>query len=199
MRLGWTAAAWGKDGDRSAFRLCSSAALGMFISPRLPPAHRARETIEMMTLAIGMLVTFAALVLGLITASVKTGYDDAVHYRQEYALQLTELDRCLRNYGSGADAAGCCACAASGHAAAERGNSFDECGSSHCRPQGSKPLRTMLWNDLNYSRDYDWRNGAQPSFCAATILRTECPLWVISRHLTKSGQRSALRPESGHR
>ena len=59
----------------------------------------------MMTLTIGMLVTFAALVLGLITASVKAGYDDAVHYRQEYALQLTELDRCLRNYGSGADAA----------------------------------------------------------------------------------------------
>ena len=59
----------------------------------------------MMTLTIGMLVTFAALVLGLITASVKTGYDDAVHDRQEYALQLTELDRCLRNYGPGADAA----------------------------------------------------------------------------------------------
>jgi hypothetical protein len=85
--------------------LCSSAGLGMFISPRLPPAHRARETVEMMTLAIGMLVTFAALVLGLITASVKREYDDAVHYRQEYALLLTQLDRCLRNYGPGADAA----------------------------------------------------------------------------------------------
>jgi uncharacterized membrane protein YagU involved in acid resistance len=46
----------------------------------------------MMTLTIGMLVTFAALVLGLITASVKAGCDDAVHYRQEYALQLTELE-----------------------------------------------------------------------------------------------------------
>ena len=85
--------------------LCCSAGLGMFISPRLPPAHRARETIEMMTLTIGMLVTFAALVLGLITASVKSAYDDAMHYRQEYALQLTQLDRCLRNYGAGADAA----------------------------------------------------------------------------------------------
>ena len=85
--------------------LCSSAGLGMFIRPRLPAAHRARETVEMMTLTIGMLVTFAALVLGLITASVKTGYDEAVHSRQQYALQLTELDRCLRNYGPGADAA----------------------------------------------------------------------------------------------
>jgi hypothetical protein len=40
-----------------------------------------------------------------ITASVKSAYDDAVHYRQEYALQLIELDRCLRNCGAGADAA----------------------------------------------------------------------------------------------
>jgi hypothetical protein len=88
-----------------AVLLCSSAALGMFISPRLPPEHRARETAEMMTLVIGILVTFGALVLGLITASVKKEYDDVVHYRQEYALLLTQLDRCLRNYGPEADAA----------------------------------------------------------------------------------------------
>jgi hypothetical protein len=25
--------------------------------------------------------------------------------------------------------------------------------SSHCRPQGSEPVRTMLWNDRNYSRN----------------------------------------------
>src|SRR5262252_4410860 len=111
MRLGWTAAARGKtvidllSALLIVILLCSSAGLGMFISPRLPPAHRARETVEMMTLVIGILVTFAALVLGLITASVKKEYDDAVHYRQEYALQLTQLDRCLRNYGPGADAA----------------------------------------------------------------------------------------------
>ena len=85
--------------------LCFSAGLGMFISPRLPPAHRGHETVEMMTLATGMLVTFAALVLGLITASVKAGYDEAVRNRQHYALQLTELDQCLRNYGPGADTA----------------------------------------------------------------------------------------------
>src|SRR6516165_3547058 len=28
----------------------------------------------------------------------------------------------------------------------------------------------------------DRRNGVRPSFCVATILRTECPLWVKSRH-----------------
>src|SRR6516162_4659559 len=101
MRLGWTVAAKtaiSRISQTRSYRgktvidllsallivvlLCSSAGLGMFIGPRLPPAHRARETVEIMTLAIGMLVTFAALVLGLITASVKAGYDDAVHYRQ---------------------------------------------------------------------------------------------------------------------
>ena len=82
-----------------------SAALGMFVSQRLPASHRGRETVEMMALVIGMLVTFAALVLGLLTASVKSGYDDAVHNREEYALQLTQLDQCLRDYGPRADAA----------------------------------------------------------------------------------------------
>ena len=124
MRLGWIAAAktsssrisqtWSYRGRRvidllSALLimvlLCSSAGLGMFIRPRLPPPHRARETVEMMTLVIGLLVTFASLVLGLVTASVKKEYDDTVHYRQEYALLLAQLDRCLRNYGPEADAA----------------------------------------------------------------------------------------------
>src|SRR5262249_16859166 len=29
---------------------------------------------------------------------------------------------------------------------------------------------------------YEQRNGVRPSFCVATILRTECPLWVKSGH-----------------
>jgi hypothetical protein len=85
--------------------LCASAGLGCYIRPRLPATHRTRETVETMHLLIGMLVTFAALVLGLLTASVKSTYDDASHDRQDYALQLTQLDRCLRNYGPGGDAA----------------------------------------------------------------------------------------------
>ena len=42
-----------------------SAALWMFVSQRLPASHKGRETVELMALVIGMLVTFAALVLGL--------------------------------------------------------------------------------------------------------------------------------------
>jgi len=79
--------------------LCLSASLGRFIHPRLPETYRTRETIETMQLVIGMLVTFAALVLSLLTASVKTSYDHAARDRHAYALQLTQLDRCLRDYG----------------------------------------------------------------------------------------------------
>ncbi len=46
-----------------------------------------------------MLVTFAALVLGLLTASVKTTYDTAARDRHTYALQLILLDHCMRDYG----------------------------------------------------------------------------------------------------
>ena len=77
--------------------------LGRFVRPRLPEAHRAHETVEIMQTLVGMLVTLAALVLGLLTASVRTGYDGARHDRQQYALQIGSLDRCLRDYGPEAD------------------------------------------------------------------------------------------------
>src|ERR1700722_5098722 len=85
--------------------LCASAALGMFVRPRLPEQHRSRETTELMQITIGLLVTFAALVLGLLTASVKQRYDHAAQDRQGYALELTLMDQCLRDYGPGTEAA----------------------------------------------------------------------------------------------
>ncbi len=85
--------------------LCVSSGLGMFVRPRLPERHRTRETIELMQLTISFLVTFAALVLGLLTASVKQDFDRSDRDRQHYALQLTLLDTCLRDYGPEADGA----------------------------------------------------------------------------------------------
>lgn len=79
--------------------LCASAALGIYVRSHLPERHRTRETIELMQITIGLLVTFAALVLGLLTASVKQRYDGAAQDRQQYALNLTMLDQCLRDYG----------------------------------------------------------------------------------------------------
>jgi hypothetical protein len=80
--------------------LCTSAWCGRLLHQRLPETYRTRETIETMQLVIGMLVTFAALVLGLLTASVKTSYDNAARDRHAYALRLTQLDTCLRDYGT---------------------------------------------------------------------------------------------------
>ena len=85
--------------------LCASAGFGIFVRPRLPAPQRDHDTVQMMMLVTGMLVSFSVLVLGLLTASIKTAYDNAGHHRQEYALQLTRLDLCLRDYGAGAVAA----------------------------------------------------------------------------------------------
>src|SRR5262249_1975830 len=65
---------------------------------------------------------------------------------------------------------------------AQSSNSFNEGASSHCRPQGLGPVRTMLWSAAITAGIYTRRNGVSPSFCAATILRIECPLWVITGH-----------------
>src|SRR6516165_7994555 len=77
-------------------------------------------------------------------------------------------------------------------------NCFNEGASSHCRPQGSGPVRTMLWTDAITAGIYPGRNGVRPLFCAATILTTECPLCAKSRH-TLTLERSLVLPNIGHR
>jgi hypothetical protein len=85
--------------------LCASAAVGMAVARALPERHRGRDTFDLMSLVIGMMVTFSALILSLVMASVKTGFDAAAHDRQHDALVLTELDLCLRDLGPLANAA----------------------------------------------------------------------------------------------
>src|SRR6185437_13838994 len=79
--------------------LCASAGVGFFIHPRLPERHRSAQSLALLQLAIGLLVTFAAIVLGLLTTSVKSGFDDAYNARADDAGKLAALDRCLRDYG----------------------------------------------------------------------------------------------------
>src|SRR3954453_58580 len=79
--------------------LIGSAMLGIYVRPRLPERHRSRETTELMQVTINLLVTFAALVLGLLTASVKQSFDRMAHDREAYSLQLSILDACLRDVG----------------------------------------------------------------------------------------------------
>jgi len=79
--------------------LLAAAAVGYFVRSRLPERHRARDSIELVQLTISLLVTFTAIVLGLLTTSVKAGFDAAYNARGTYAAQLAQLDECLRQYG----------------------------------------------------------------------------------------------------
>ena len=79
--------------------LCASAAVGFFANSRLQEKHKSRDSIELVQLAITLLVTFTAIVLGLLTTSVKSGFDAAYNARGAYAGQLAQIDRCLRDYG----------------------------------------------------------------------------------------------------
>jgi hypothetical protein len=79
--------------------LCVSAAIGFFVHSRLPEQHRSAQSIGLVQLVIGLLVTFIAIVLGLLTTSVKAGFDTAYSARGHYAGELAQMDRCLRDYG----------------------------------------------------------------------------------------------------
>jgi hypothetical protein len=81
--------------------MCASAAAGFFVHTRLPEEHRSAQSVALLQIAITLLVTFTAIVLGLLTNSVKQGFDAAYAARGDDAAQLAELDRCLRDYGPG--------------------------------------------------------------------------------------------------
>lgn len=85
--------------------LMVSAAFGMFVKAHLAERHRSRETIELVSLVVTMLVTFAALVMGLLTYAVKGGFDRDNADMAAVAAQIVQLDQSLRNYGPGAMAA----------------------------------------------------------------------------------------------
>src|SRR5471032_2256548 len=84
--------------------LLAATGLGVFVRPLLPEEHKAHETVQLLKLVVGMLVTFAALVLGLLTASSKTVFDTTTTDIRTYAAELIQLDNSLREYGPEADA-----------------------------------------------------------------------------------------------
>src|SRR5579864_650854 len=85
--------------------LLASTAVGAIVRPLLPEEHKAQETVQLIQLLVGMLVTFAALVLGLLTASAKTNFDTTSTDVRSYATSLIELDRVMRDYGADLDPA----------------------------------------------------------------------------------------------
>jgi hypothetical protein len=83
--------------------LLAGTGVGFFGKPYLPEEHRKHETMQLIQLVITMLVTFAALVLGLLTASAKNSFDTVGNDFRSYASQLIQLDQSLRQYGPDAD------------------------------------------------------------------------------------------------
>lgn len=85
--------------------LLGGTGIGFFGKPYLPEEHRRHETMQLIQLVMTMLVTFAALVLGLLTASAKNSFDTVGNDFRSYAAELIQLDTALRQYGHDADEA----------------------------------------------------------------------------------------------
>jgi hypothetical protein len=85
--------------------LVGSSALGLIVQPYLSEHHRSRETMELVRLVVAMLVTFTALVLGMLTTSVKSSFDKADSGMKGFAAELIQLDESLRQYGGEAASA----------------------------------------------------------------------------------------------
>jgi hypothetical protein len=65
----------------------------------LSDRHRTRDSIESVRLVITMLVTFSALVLGLLTSSAKSRFDGEADALSSYSVSLIELDQRMRQFG----------------------------------------------------------------------------------------------------
>ena len=85
--------------------LLASAALGLFVRPLLSERHASRETFDLVRLVSTMLLTFAAIVLGLLTTSAKGSFDQIGTDLRGLGTEMIELDRLLREYGGEADPA----------------------------------------------------------------------------------------------
>ena len=85
--------------------LVASSALGLIVQPYLSEHHRSRDTMELIRLVVAMLVTFTALVLGMLTTSVKSSFDKADSGMKGFAAELIQLDESLRQYGGEAASA----------------------------------------------------------------------------------------------
>ncbi|HLY47007.1 MAG TPA: hypothetical protein VKQ73_15600 [Stellaceae bacterium] len=80
--------------------LLGSSVLGLIVQPYLSDRHRSRETMDLVRLVVAMLVTFTALVLGMLTTSGKSSFDKIDSGMKSFAAALIQLDQSLRQYGS---------------------------------------------------------------------------------------------------
>jgi hypothetical protein len=83
-----------------AFGLMFSAALlGIQLRRILPEEHFKEDTKDTVKVAIGLVATMTALILGLVTASAKSGFDAVDTAVRHTAADVLSLDRTLARYG----------------------------------------------------------------------------------------------------
>ena len=75
------------------------AALAHTVLPHLPETHRSADTRDMVRLVSSFIVTFAALVLGLIIASVNTAFFNSGNDMNALAGSVRQTGDCLATYG----------------------------------------------------------------------------------------------------
>jgi hypothetical protein len=76
-----------------------SALLGLSLRALLPEHHLSSESKDVVKLAMGLIATMAALVLGLLTASAKSSFDVQNAETVHSAADIIRLDRALARYG----------------------------------------------------------------------------------------------------
>jgi hypothetical protein len=77
----------------------AAALLGILLRAVLPEHHLSDDTKDSVKLAMGLVATMAALILGLLVASAKDSYDKESNGVTEMAAKIVFLDRMLANYG----------------------------------------------------------------------------------------------------
>src|SRR5215468_9325793 len=75
---------------------------GRALSARLPQHLWSKGTEDTVKLALGLVATMAAVLLGLLVSSSKDSYDQQKHELIEVAAKIAVIDRLLAFYGDGA-------------------------------------------------------------------------------------------------
>ena len=75
------------------------AVLASLLRVRLPPAHLEKDTQDVVRLGMGLVATMTALLLGLVTASAKSIFDENSATVRTAAVSFLTLDRDLARYG----------------------------------------------------------------------------------------------------
>jgi len=77
----------------------AGALIGIYLNRVLPPEHIKDETRQAVNMAVGVIATLAALVLGLMVASAKSSFDARADDIREIGARIIVLDNALRDYG----------------------------------------------------------------------------------------------------